>query len=139
MAASSALLLGKADEINTSLTKISRKADKKRKAHEMAVSSALLSGKADEIKTSLTKIRRKADEKKKGPRNDSFVGLSSCMAHEMTVSSAFLHYGRRNLNFVPRVFFISSVNVLFLVVRLVIVALKLAEPDFDPKSKLHVN
>ena len=96
MSASSALLLGKADEINTSLTKISRKADKKRKAHEMAVSSALLSGKADEIKTSLTKISRKADKKKKGPRKIRIVGLSfgkadkKRKAHEINGSSAFL-------------------------------------------------
>ena len=83
----------------------------------MAVSSALLSGKADEINTSLTKISRKADKKKKGPRTGRIVGLSSGMAHEMAVSSAFLHYGRRNFNFVPRVFFISSVNVVFLVVK----------------------
>ena len=82
----------------------------------------------------MAKVYRKADKKKKGPRNLNFVGLSSGMAHEMAVSSAFLYYGRRNLNFVPRVFLISSVNPFFLVVA-TLYAGEVASRDFQGKGK----
>ena len=100
------------------MAKFYRNTDEKNKGPLNNIIVGLSLGMADEIRASLAKVYRKAHEKKKGPRNGRFVGLSSGMAHEMAVSSAFLHYGRRNLNFVPRVFFISSVNVLFLVVSL---------------------